>query len=68
MRSLLMASALFLCCTWSAFSQSVPVLSGTLKAGGVHSRNMELLDIIVISMRPMNGDRSFAWLNSVILD
>jgi len=54
MRSLLMAIALFLICAWSASGQSVPVLSGTLKAGGVQSRNMELLD--VVPFRPGSGE------------
>ncbi|NQW30509.1 MAG: hypothetical protein HQ472_08350 [Ignavibacteria bacterium] len=35
--------------------QSTPVLSGTLKHGGVSSRNMELID--VIPFRPGSGDQ-----------
>lgn len=49
--------------------QTQPVAHGScLSQGGISSRNMELLGVIVISMRPMNDDRSLAWLNSVILD
>lgn len=41
--------------SYHGLAQSQPVLSGTLKPGGVSSRNMELLD--VISMHPENHDQ-----------
>ena len=39
----------------AALSQKQPVLSGTLKAGGVSSRNMELID--VVSIKPTWHDQ-----------
>lgn len=47
--------AMFLCLAYQGLAQSQPVLSGTLKPGGVSSRNMELLDIIDIP--PENIDQ-----------
>lgn len=50
-----LAIALFLLGGSVAYSQKQPILSGTLKPGGVSSRNMELLD--VIEMHPENHDQ-----------
>jgi len=55
MRRLLMMLSIALVCTWHVSGQPVPVLSGTLKAGGVHSRNMELVGMV--PFRPGSGEQ-----------
>jgi len=54
MRRLLMMLSIALVCTWHVSGQPVPVLS-TLKAGGVHSRNMELVGMV--PFRPGSGEQ-----------